>query len=334
MSILGRMPRLVFSGPDLGRVRFAILPFQETLKAARGLGLRTPPAGLAAWRHARRAVLPAEARPVVTLCSAHAWHLPDFLTPQPSPGSMSFEDELHAALDDPAAPVRRDTAAFAGVLATVPTVVDTLLRHPDRGRVALMHAFTAFHQAVLADDWPRLHAQLAADVAFRAGIAARYGMDAMLATLSPSHVRWEYPRLEFDGPGAPEFHLGGRGLVLVPSMFLTDGVHRQLNERQQPMLFYPAHTAGAFWRDTRGWPDGRLAGAIGARRAAALRALADHPGCGTTDLAAALGVTLATASTHVANLRRSGLVATTRLARTARHELTPLGQHLLDAHAG
>ncbi|MBE1583787.1 DUF5937 family protein [Nonomuraea angiospora] len=330
------MPRLVFSDSDLGRVRFAILPFQETLKAARGLGLPKPPPGLAAWRHARRAVLPAVARPVVTLCSAHTQHLPDFLTPQPATDSMSFEDELHAALDDPSVPVQQDTAAFAGVLETVPVVVDTLLHHPDRGRRTLRHAFTAFHQAVLAADWPRLHAQLAADVAYRARLAAQHGLDAMLATLCPPHVRWEYPHLGFDGPGAPDFALGGRGLVLVPSMFLTDGVHRQLNDRQQPMLFYPARTAGAFWRDNggRSWPDGRLAGAIGERRAAVLRALADRPGCGTTDLAAALDVTPATASTHVANLRRAGLVVTIRVARTARHELTPLGRHLLDAHIG
>ncbi|MEV0148610.1 MULTISPECIES: helix-turn-helix domain-containing protein [unclassified Nonomuraea] len=101
-------------------------------------------------------------------------------------------------------------------------------------------------------------------------------------------------------------------------------------------LFYPARTAGAFWRDNggRNWPDGRLAGAIGERRAAVLRALADRPGCGTTDLATALGVTPATASTHVANLRRAGLAVTTRVARTARHELTPLGRHLLDVHIG
>jgi hypothetical protein len=170
---------------------------------------------------------------------------------------MSFEDELHAALDDPTVPVQQDTAAFAGVLGTVPVVVDTLLHHPDRARRTLRHAFTAFHQAVLAADWPRLHAQLAADVACRARFAARHGVDAMLATLCPPHVRWEYP----------------------------------------------------------------------------LRALADRPR-GTTELAAALGVTPATASTHVANLRRAGLVFTTRVARTARHEPTPLGRHMLDGHIG
>ncbi|MGW3353095.1 hypothetical protein ACWDA3_58230 [Nonomuraea rubra] len=131
------MPRLVFSELDLGRVRFAILPFQETLKAARGLGLAKPPPGLAAWRQASRAVLPAVARPVVTLCSAHTRHLPDFLTPQPAADPMSFEDELHAALDDSSAPVQQDTAAFAGVLETVPVVIDTLMHHhPDRRRRA------------------------------------------------------------------------------------------------------------------------------------------------------------------------------------------------------
>ncbi|MEV0148611.1 MULTISPECIES: hypothetical protein [unclassified Nonomuraea] len=63
---------------------------------------------------------------------------------------MSFEDELHAALDDPSVPVQQDMAAFAGVLETVPVVVDALLHHPDRGRRTLRHAFTVFHQAVLA----------------------------------------------------------------------------------------------------------------------------------------------------------------------------------------
>ncbi|MGS2646901.1 hypothetical protein [Streptosporangium sp. G12] len=96
----------------------------------------------------------------------------DFLTPQPAAGSMSFEDELHAALDDPSVPVQQDMAAFASVLESVPVVVDTL-HHPDRGRRMLRHAFTAFHRAVLAAGWPRLHAQLAADLTYRARLAAQ-----------------------------------------------------------------------------------------------------------------------------------------------------------------
>jgi DNA-binding MarR family transcriptional regulator len=214
-------------------------------------------------------------------------------------------------------------------------VVEALLHHPGRGRQALRRGFVAIYRAVLATAWPRLRAQLAADVAHRSRLAARHGVAAMLATLSPRFVRWDYPYLEFAGPPAPDYPLAGRGLILVPSLFLLDGVHRQLNDRQQPMLFYPARTAEAFWRDGRfASSEGQLSDVLGARRAAGLRMLAARPGCGTGELAAALGVTPATASTQVASLRRAGLVTTTRVARTARHELTPLAWHLLDAHAG
>jgi DNA-binding transcriptional ArsR family regulator len=333
-TIVVRVPRLVFSGPDLGRIRFAIMPFQETLKAARGLGLRQPPAGLAGWRHAAHPLLPAAARPALALCGAHPRHLPDFLTPQPPSRPQSFDDELSAALDDPTAPVAEDTAAFAGVLRTTVPVVDDLIQHPDEGRRALARSFVALHRAVLAVDWPRLQAQLAADVAYRARLAARHGVATMLDTLCPRLVRWEYPYLEFAGPPTADYALDGRGLVLAPSMFLTDEVHRQFNDRQQPMLFYPARTAAEFWRDGARFdgPDGRLAGPVGPHRAVVLRVLADRSGLGTGELAAALGVAPSTASAHVARLRRAGLVITARSARRARHELTPLGWQLLDAN--
>jgi len=323
------VPRLVFSGPDLGRIRFAILPFQETLKAARGLGLAESPPGLAAWRHAVRRALPAAAAPALALCSAHPRHLPDFLTPQPSIGASTFAEEFSAALDDSTAPVQADVVAFGAVVRTRVKVIEDLVAHPDRGRRALASSFAALHRAVLADDWPRLHAQLAADIAHRARLTARHGVETMLATLSPDLVRWRYPFLEYAGPPEPDYPLNGRGIVLVPSMFLTDAVHRQLNDRQQPMLFYPARTARSFWRDPRGF-DGCLAGMIGAQRAAVLRILADRPGCGTGDLAAALGVAPSTASAHVGYLRRAGLATTVREARRALHEPTPLGWQLLD----
>ncbi|MDG4823175.1 DUF5937 family protein [Asanoa sp. WMMD1127] len=255
--------------------------------------------------------------------------MPDFLTPEPPRVARTFAEELAAALDDPGAPVVADTVAFGAVLRTRVRVVDDLVAHPDRGRRTLATSFAALHRALLAEDWPRLHAQLAADVAHRARLAARHGVETMLATLNPDLVRWHHPFLEYAGPPEPDYPLHGRGLVLVPSMFLTDGVHRQLNDRQQPMLFYPARTAGAFWRNP-GDPGGRLADPIGARRAAVLRTIATRPGCGTGDLAAALGVAPSTASAQVAHLRRAGLVVTVREARRARHEPSPLGWQLLE----
>jgi len=329
------VPRLLFSGPDLGRVRFAIMPFQETLKAARGLALPSAPAGLAAWRHATLPQVPTAAGPALALCGAHPRHLPDFLTPQPPAEPLTFDDELAAALSDPGLPVEEDTLAFRAVLRTPARVVEDLVAEPDRGRRALAVAFTALYRAVLAADWPSRYAQLAADVAERARTAARYGVEAMLADLAPGLTRFDHPVLEYAGPPAPDYRLDGRGLVLVPSLFLTDGVHRQLNDRQQPMLFYPARTAREFWsfssRGESASSDGRLAGPLGESRARVLRLLAERPR-GTVELAAALGVAASTASEQLAGLRRAGLVATTRAGRDSRHAPTALAWSLLDAY--
>ncbi|MFF5215938.1 ArsR/SmtB family transcription factor [Micromonospora sp. NPDC000442] len=245
----------------------------------------------------------------------------------------SFQDEIAAALGDPAAPVAADTLAFASVLRTRPALVDDLIQHPHQSRRALARSFVALHRAVLAADWPRMQAQLSADVSARARMAVQRGVAAMLDTLCPPLIRWEYPYLEFAGPPAADYPLNGRGLVLVPSMFLDD-VHRQLNERQQPMLFYPARAAADFWRagGRSTGPDGQLAGSVGPHRAAVLRLLADRPGLGTAEVAAVLRVSPATASAHLARLRRTGLVATVRSARRARHEVTPLGWQLLDTN--
>ncbi|NUO59562.1 MAG: winged helix-turn-helix transcriptional regulator [Hamadaea sp.] len=226
-----------------------------------------------------------------------------------SGGQLTFDDELAAALADPGLPVEDDTLAFRSVLRTPSRVVDDLLAEPDR-----------------------VHAQLAADVAERARTAARHGVEAMLAGLAPGLVRWSHPFLEYAGPPAPDHRLAGRGLVLVPSMFLTDAVHRQLNDRQQPMLFYPARTALGFWRDDRA-ADGRLAGPVGESRARILRLLAVRP-LGTSELAAELGVAPSTASEQLTALRQAGLVATTRSGRQACHEPTALAWSLLDVYIG
>jgi DNA-binding MarR family transcriptional regulator len=73
-----------------------------------------------------------------------------------------------------------------------------------------------------------------------------------------------------------------------------------------------------------------LAGLLGRTRAAVLESMCDP--CGTSGLAARLGLSTASASEHVTALRRAGLAQTAHSGRTVRHSLTPLGQSLLTRH--
>ncbi|MEV0152152.1 helix-turn-helix domain-containing protein [Micromonospora sp. NPDC050686] len=58
-----------------------------------------------------------------------------------------------------------------------------------------------------------------------------------------------------------------------------------------------------------------------------LGAVVDAPS--TSQLAEAVGVSVASASQHAAILRAAGLITTDRAGPAVRHALTPLGEHLL-----
>jgi DNA-binding transcriptional ArsR family regulator len=75
--------------------------------------------------------------------------------------------------------------------------------------------------------------------------------------------------------------------------------------------------------------EARLAVLLGATRARVLYALiSEHT---TTSLAAALDLSLGSASMHAAALRGAGLVETRRDGRAVRHTLTDLGKQLVSA---
>ena len=70
-----------------------------------------------------------------------------------------------------------------------------------------------------------------------------------------------------------------------------------------------------------------LAALLGPTRAAVLRVLRQPRG--TVDLAAAVGISPASASEHAKVLREAYLIQTCREGRSVRHSLTPLGRTIL-----
>ena len=205
------------------------------------------------------------------------------------------------------------------------------------GRPELAEATQVAYQELIQPFWPRIRASLHAEQAARRRTLAAAGPSALLASLQGPLIRWRPPVLEILRPGQVEMDLGGRGIALVPSVFVgrAPSLHENPNdEDEKPRLILPAEGAGRarLWAVSRGLGGSRgsaLAALVGRNRAAVLQSIAD--GCTTTELARRVGISLAAASQHASVLRRAGLIATRRQGSAVLHVLTPLGAELLQA---
>jgi DNA-binding transcriptional ArsR family regulator len=164
------------------------------------------------------------------------------------------------------------------------------------------------------------------------------GSDRLLASLQNQWIRWRPPVLEVLVPGRIELYLEGRGIALVPSVFVgqVPRLHEHINDsKAAPWLVLPVADQGIgharLWGGPRpgGTAPPALAALVGRNRAAVLASIAD--GCTTTELADRVGISVAAASQHASVLRDAGLIVTRRQGSAVLHVLTPLGTDLLEA---
>lgn len=179
--------------------------------------------------------------------------------------------------------------------------------------------------------WKQIRFRLEAERELRARVAITKGFDGLLSTLHPA-LNWKFPILEVQGIFTDDLYLGGNGVLLVPSLFLTKkcviiGIEKVSG---LPAIVFPASRTSVVELPHAANPQRNtfaLGALIGHSRAAALEVLAD--GCSTGELSRQLGLSLAGASRHATVLRKAGLVSTLRHRNTALHVVTPLGQALL-----
>jgi DNA-binding transcriptional ArsR family regulator len=199
----------------------------------------------------------------------------------------------------------------------------------------LADAIAALHDVAVRPYWAQIDTQLRTDRAARVRTIADSGLEHLLATVCPSHVRWRQPTLQVDTPLGcdADVHLDGRGLILIPSIFVGHFPYLAFNladPTAPATLIYPAIndlvTAQQLWTADR--PVGQLAALLGRTRSAILEAITD--GCGTVELARRLGISAASVSQHTAVLRNSGLISTRRDGPSVIHVVTSLGSMLLD----
>lgn len=190
----------------------------------------------------------------------------------------------------------------------------------------------SFVKAVVEPFWPRICAHIDADVGARGRMISGGGIELLLETLQPN-ARWSDSVLSVPRQHDDEIRLGGRGLVLVPSLFLFDRPCTVLDvggdDRPLRLAFpVPIDTVAAvsMWATTL-TSDASLDALVGRTRAAIIRNLTEE--CSTTELGRRNGISAAAASQHATVLRGAGLITTNRWLNTALHKLTPLGSALL-----
>ncbi|MEU5097712.1 DUF5937 family protein [Streptomyces sp. NPDC020996] len=315
---------LHFGEDDFLRCRFAVSPLWETQQAVRMLKYPERHGYHAHWlRRTGRAAAALDLTDLWLLMPRYG-HCPDWLCPPPIGPAAGFEEEIAAVRASDPEEARADTAKS---LADTPGALDSAqarrwLRDPARMVRELSDTMEEVWRTLLAPDWTRLRALLEADVAFHSRRLAEVGLGRLLPEIN-RRFGWRAGTLTVEFRGRHERHLGGQGLVLMPSVFLWPDVVSTFDPPWQPTLAYPARGIGGLWAA----PDDRapeaLVRLLGRGRAAVLAAL-DEPAA-TTALALRLGLAPSSVSAHLTVLREAGLLTSRRYGHQVLYERTPLG---------
>jgi DNA-binding transcriptional ArsR family regulator len=251
--------------------------------------------------------------------------IPDFVSPPPSAPSPDLELELARLMATPADQVHQALESLAEP--TSPAVA-ALYRDPVSGLACLANVIRAYWDVALAPDWPRMLAMLESDVLYRARMLADGGVHRLLANLDPKirwcdvshtlHVRTQHLSGSVD--------LDGRGLLLVPSLFIWPKIFAKLSPPWQPTLRYPPRGIAELWQPSRTSPPLALSAVIGRSRARLLSELRQPTT--TADLAVRTGLTSGGVSQHLKVLRGAGLVNAHRAGRYVLYVRTELARSL------
>ena len=317
-----------FDAEDLARTRFAISPMGELCTSLGMLRDAELAAGHIPWvREALPAARALDLRAALALLPPRGY-MPDFMTPPPTSPVARVEDELAALRETTAQQVRHDLDVLVGQqkMGRLPAVLEPLYEHPRRELGRLVERLREFWEVALADRWPRIRALLDADLAYRAGRLTTGGVARLFEDIHHT-VAWRGRELRIENDYEARIALGGRGVLLVPSVFHWQRPASISTPPWQPTLIYPARGVAALWEQSPQASPQAVARVIGRTRADLLAEL-EIPQT-TTALAARMRLRAGGVSQHLTALRDAGLVSATRQGRAVLYVRTDLADALL-----
>jgi hypothetical protein len=319
--------RFIVSPRDLSRVRFAISPLWECVASLFVLADETRAVMHRGWLNAR-AEMPKDDLELLTGLVRPHGYIPDFLTPPPDEPFPTFQRELERLQATSAKWVHEEILKMWGFERFVPDAVKPVLEHPKIALPRVVAALERHWASALEPHWGRVRALLEADVNERSKVLALSGAAAMLNSVNP--------RLSYDGGILERLNsshmtvkLGGRGLLLLPSVFTTPHVKGIDAPNYQPTIIYPANGALTLWGEPV--TNDQLEALLGAQTARVLTLL--HAPRTTRELALHLHLPESGASYHLSKLREAGLLESQRRGRLVYHARSSRGEALVELFA-
>lgn len=313
-------------GPgDVAASRFAVAPTFELAQLIRTL-LRSGPGTPLARRFAA-GFDALRGDPVV---QAFAWLQgpgagASFSAPPPAGMAQTVEDDLAAIRGADPEVVRDELAEIRALRRPTPPIAAVLddPRFLDR----LADGIGGAWEVLLAREWARVRAVLERDVRFRAERLTEVGWSAALVGMHP-RMAWSAGVITVDRIPEATAVLGGQGLLLVPSVFIGQGLAVYGDAPWQPTIVYPSRGAGLVFEEADA-PTDPLAPLLGRTRAGLLLALATPSS--TSQLAALTGASIGATGDHLKVLLEAGLLTRARVARSVVYRRTALGDALATA---
>lgn len=321
--------RIHFTADDLARTTIAATadPLWETLLSRFRLHDHVKPAAFRPWIRRLRGdpAQTARMRPGAQFLATLAPmgpYFPDFLTPAAARDGL--EAGLEAILSTPRRRLRSELQRLARHV-SLPGWVRPVAEGDVAALTQLTTALRAYHQVAIAPHRDVIQSAVDADRAHHVTRFLEGGVEGLLNSMRPL-MRWQSPVLEVDYDVDQDLHLGGQGLLLVPSFFCQGSPISLGDPLLPPVLVYPIGRRS--WQRPATETSGRgpLETLIGSTRAAVLRAV--DFGTTTTQLARRLDISPASASRHAAALRDTGLITTVRQGPAVLHTRTALGTSL------
>jgi DNA-binding transcriptional ArsR family regulator len=318
---------MVFGPDDPARTRFVISPAWETMHAIRVIAEPPRHPYHLPWLEAVRPQAERlDLRPLLILSPRRGW-TPDFITPVPDTADEGMAGALARVRATPpeqvAHEVRRSLTERYGT--PVPPGGWDLLDDPAATRDLIADLLEQCWRLLVEPHWPRLRDRIEADVTFRTRTLADYGLERMLGDLHP-RVRWTGRALVIKGMEPARRHLGGAGLLLMPSAFGWPSLAAVIDPPSRPALAYPARGIAELWQPARTPQSDALARLLGRTRAALLESLAEP--ASTHTLARRHELAASTVSEHLAALRDARLVSSRRQRHAVMYQQTRLGAAL------